>query len=384
MVVDRRGLEHDGGALTASLDRASETLDALAALADGRSCTYITVTRPDRADPAAALFTGFGRALEHEAPGFRPIRVEVDPGAPEPALAEILDQVAAGDREVRVADGARLVPTWSAAGPGSGGTSLRRGAHYVITGGAGGLGRLLTAHLVEHWAAKVTWLGRSGGQEDGTGEARHTGATSGGAVHTLRADVTDADALAAALAAARRRFGPVHGVVHAAGLLHDAPAREQTGEQLRSVLAPKTFGSVAVDSATADDPLDFFVMMSSFVGTLGNGGQTAYCAANRFLDAFAEHRRSLVERGERSGRSVSVAWPLWREGSMRMPDSVRRLIGSTLGFGQLDTPAGLLALENALRQDSSRVWSLSATRTGSRRHWPAPLFPADRRRDPCR
>lgn len=355
VVVDRRGLEHDGGALTASLDRASETLDALAALADGRSCTYITVTRPDRADPAAALFTGFGRALEHEAPGFRPIRVEVDPGAPEPALAEILDQVAAGDREVRVADGARLVPTWSAAGPGSGGTSLRRGAHYVITGGAGGLGRLLTAHLVEHWAAKVTWLGRSGGQEDGTGEARHTGATSGGAVHTLRADVTDADALAAALAAARRRFGPVHGVVHAAGLLHDAPAREQTGEQLRSVLAPKTFGSVAVDSATADDPLDFFVMMSSFVGTLGNGGQTAYCAANRFLDAFAEHRRSLVERGERSGRSVSVAWPLWREGSMRMPDSVRRLIGSTLGFGQLDTPAGLLALENALRQDSSRV-----------------------------
>lgn len=355
VVVDRRGLDGDGGAPTDSLHRATDTLDTLARLADGRSCTYVTLTRPDRDDPAAALFTGYGRALEQEAPGFRPVRVEIARDAPEPTLADVLAQAASGDREVRLADGARLVPAWTARRPGGTGIPRRRGGHYVITGGAGGLGRLLTAHLVEHRAAKVTWLGRSGGREGGTGETSRLSEPYGGAVHSVRADVTDPDALTAALADARSRFGPVHGVVHAAGLLRDAPAREQSGEERRHVLAPKTLGSVALDAATADDPLDFFLMMSSFVGTLGNRGQTAYCAANRFLDAFAEHRDSLVERGQRSGRSVSVAWPLWRDGSMRMPDSVRRLIGSTLGFGQLDTSDALAAFEDVLRLDSPRV-----------------------------
>lgn len=40
-------------------------------------------------------------------------------------------------------------------------------------------------------------------------------------------------------------------------------------------------------------PLDFFTMLSSISGILGNMGQSNYAAANTFLDAFASYRQSM-------------------------------------------------------------------------------------------
>ncbi|GHH93576.1 hypothetical protein GCM10017779_40330 [Streptomyces capillispiralis] len=343
VVVDRRALDRAAEPLAPWLREMTDTLDVLPALADrSPSLTYVTLARPDRDDPAPSLATGFGRALEREAPGFRAVRIETGPG--EPALAHVLSLVATGAPEARADGPGHLVRTWTRATVPAGTPPFRRGGHYVVTGGGGGVGRLLTAYLVERWAARVTWVSRSGG-----------GAGPGGAVRRLRADVTDPGALAAALSAARREHGPVNGVFHAAGVLNDGAARDRTPDEVRAVLAPKTWGCLAVDEATSGDPLDFFVLMSSYVGTLGNAGQTSYCAANRFLDAFAEHRASLVERGTRSGRSVSVAWPLWSDGGMDMPSAVRRLTETTVGLTPIDTPAALAALEDALLLGRPRV-----------------------------
>ncbi|MEZ3181299.1 SDR family NAD(P)-dependent oxidoreductase [Streptomyces pimonensis] len=344
VVVDRRGLDRAVEPPARKLQETADTLDVLTVLADeGRSLTYVTLVRPDRDDPAAALTTGFGRALEREAPGFRSVRIETD--ADEPDLTQVLSLVATGAPEIRAGGPDRFVRAWAGATvPAGEAPPLRRGGHYVVTGGGGGVGRLLTAYLVEEWAARVTWVSRSGEET-----------APGGTVRWTRADATDPDALAAALSAAREAYGPVNGVFHAAGVLNDGAARTRTPDEVRAVLAPKTWGCLAVDEATADDPLDFFMLMSSFVGTLGNAGQTSYCAANRFLDAFAEHRAAQVERGARSGRSVSVAWPLWSDGGMDMPPAVRRLTETTLGLVPIDTSAALTVLEEALVLGRPRV-----------------------------
>lgn len=58
-----------------------------------------------------------------------------------------------------------------------------------------------------------------------------------------------------------------------------------------SVLA-KVKGTLNLHQALPKD-LDFFVMLSSISGVIGNASQANYAAANTFLDAFAEHRRAL-------------------------------------------------------------------------------------------
>ncbi|MGW6455147.1 SDR family NAD(P)-dependent oxidoreductase [Streptomyces sp. NPDC055078] len=224
-------------------------------------------------------------------------------------------------------------------------TAFRQGGSYLVTGGAGGIGRSLAAYLLERYAARVALLGRS---PDDCAGLRATARGRGGDLVYIRADVTDATALDAAVATARERFGRLHGVIHAAGVTDDAPLRDQTEDRFRRVLAPKAVGAVLLDRATADDDLDFLVMFSSVVGTLGNAGQAGYAAANRFLDAFARQRDAAVARGERGGRSLSIAWPFWADGGMRMPDAARRLAATALGLRPIGTPAALRALEYAL------------------------------------
>jgi acyl carrier protein len=114
--------------------------------------------------------------------------------------------------------------------------------------------------------------------------------------------VADAGQLAAVLAEARRAMPPLRGVVHAAMVLDDAFLPQLTADRFAAVLGPKAVGAWNLHELTADDPLDFFVLFSSFAAVLGSPGQANYAAGNAFLDALAHHRRAL-------GRpAVAVNW----------------------------------------------------------------------------
>lgn len=55
---------------------------------------------------------------------------------------------------------------------------------------------------------------------------------------------------------------------------------------------PKIQGTWNLHEAFTSQPLDFFVLFSSFSGLLGHWGQANYASANTFLDAFAQYRHS--------------------------------------------------------------------------------------------
>lgn len=59
-----------------------------------------------------------------------------------------------------------------------------------------------------------------------------------------------------------------------------------------SVLRPKYFGTWNLHRHLPAD-LDFFVMLSSISGIIGNATQAAYAAGSTFLDTFAMYRNSL-------------------------------------------------------------------------------------------
>jgi NAD(P)-dependent dehydrogenase (short-subunit alcohol dehydrogenase family) len=85
------------------------------------------------------------------------------------------------------------------------------GSTFVVTGGASGLGRATVERIVAGGGqAAILDLGRSAGAEVAAGLGARALFTPG--------DVSSADEVAAALAAAVARFGAVHGVVNCAGV----------------------------------------------------------------------------------------------------------------------------------------------------------------------
>lgn len=69
-------------------------------------------------------------------------------------------------------------------------------------------------------------------------------------------------------------------------------------------MTPKVSGAKALYEALRECDLDFFVMTSSISAALGQPGQSAYSAANSFLDAFACHLRTQAVP------AVSLALPM--------------------------------------------------------------------------
>jgi acyl carrier protein len=85
---------------------------------------------------------------------------------------------------------------------------------------------------------------------------------------------------------------PVKGVLHGAMVLKDALLETTTLDNWQSVIGPKVDGAMNLHCVLGGSPLDFFICLSSVVGTLGNPGQSSYAGSNSFLDAFCEWRRS--------------------------------------------------------------------------------------------
>ena len=63
--------------------------------------------------------------------------------------------------------------------------------------------------------------------------------------------------------------------------------------QWSSICTPKIPGAWNLHDATLGTPLDFFIMLGSASGIIGNRGQAAYAATCSFLNAFAQYRASL-------------------------------------------------------------------------------------------
>ena len=66
-------------------------------------------------------------------------------------------------------------------------------------------------------------------------------------------------------------------------------------EDYQQVIMPRVKGAWNIHNAllAGHSDLDFFVVLSSATGILGNPGQSAYAASNSFLDAFARYRHKL-------------------------------------------------------------------------------------------
>jgi acyl transferase domain-containing protein len=167
-------------------------------------------------------------------------------------------------------------------------------------------------------------------------EIRHTLAViarSGAQVRYEAVDVADAVALHEMLARVRREWGPISGLVHAAGVLADKRIAEKTDAQFDHVFDTKVKGLRHLLTATQDDPLKLLCVFSSVSARCGNTGQADYAMANEVLAkvAWAESRRrpGLVAK--------SLGWGPW-QGGMVTPQLRDRF--AALGVPMIPLVAG--------------------------------------------
>ncbi|MBV9496107.1 MAG: SDR family NAD(P)-dependent oxidoreductase, partial [Acidobacteria bacterium] len=230
---------------------------------------------------------------------------------------------------------------------------LRENGVILITGGAGGLGLVFAHMLAKQSKAKLVLMGRSslsGEREAKLDELRAAGAE----VLYVAGDISKREDVEKAIAETRSRFGALHGVIHAAGLVRDAYIRNKTTDELRAVLAPKVDGTLHLDELTKEDRLDFFVTFSSLAAVTGNPGQSDYSFANAFMDSFVANRERQRAAGERSGKSLSINWALWADGGMRPDEQTELAMKKTLGMKPLSIATGIDAFLRGLGSNRSR------------------------------
>ncbi|MDB1090420.1 SDR family NAD(P)-dependent oxidoreductase, partial [Streptomyces sp. ACA25] len=216
----------------------------------------------------------------------------------------------------------------------------------LVTGGTGALGAHVARGLADRGAAHLVLVSRSGPAAEGADELARTVEAAGARVTVVACDVGNPAELAALLERLPEDE-PLTAVVHAAGVLDDAPLDALTPDRVGAVLRAKADAALSLHSATAGLDLDAFVLFSSLAGTLGNPGQGAYAAANAVLDALAAHRRALGLPG------TAVAWGPWAGGGMLAAAAADRM--RRAGVTPLDPDRALVALDAAVVGDDAHL-----------------------------
>ncbi|MCC7367457.1 MAG: SDR family NAD(P)-dependent oxidoreductase [Chloroflexi bacterium] len=316
------------------------------------------VVRPEH----AALF-GLMRSISQEYAQLRTVHIDLSSDEPPAQVAAaVLGEVAGGgqDRSVAYRDGTRLAPELAALdpAPAADGIRLREGGVYWITGGLGGIGRLLARSLAERYRARLVLSGRTVPPRRDRWDAYLSGASiddpmarairdiqgieaAGGEILILDVDVSETWQTRRALRQILERFGALHGVFHAAGVVRDSLIRSKDLATFREVLRPKIQGTLCLERALEGQPLDFLALFSSVAAIAGNIAQSDYSTANAFLDGLAWSRRT-------QGRPyVTLNWSLWESGGMGTSDFIQDA-ARTRGIVPIPSTVGVHALERAL------------------------------------
>jgi acyl transferase domain-containing protein len=238
------------------------------------------------------------------------------------------------------------------------GRDFRHHGVYLITGGLGRIGRLLSRHLAESVQARLVLIGRTElpprnfwddwlrdhDEEDEVSIRIHAVRSLeqlGSEVLLIAADVGDKNEMGMAVDRALGQFGAIHGIIHAAGTTVGpsirCPIQEIEPEHSTSQFQPKVDGLYAMEQALRGRELDFCLLFSSNASVLGGLGFAAYSAANAFMDAFAAHR------GRRSTTAwISATWDGW-------PGAADSAVRSSIDQFALSRSEALDAFERVVR-----------------------------------
>ncbi|MBD5654882.1 MAG: glucose 1-dehydrogenase [Candidatus Eremiobacteraeota bacterium] len=229
------------------------------------------------------------------------------------------------------------------------------GKAALVTGASRGIGRAVAVDLARH-GAELALVGRDAAALEATAQAARE-ARAATRILTHLADVADADAVNAFVAATVAEFGHIDIAVANAGQSVDGlilRTKAADIERMLSVNLKSAFYLVAaVARPMVKQRSGSIVLISSIVGVAGNAGQAAYAAAKAGLLGLA--KSVAKELGSRNVRVNAVA-PGLIETAMTesMPEQARAHYLATIPLGRAGTPDDVSGVVPFLCSDAAR------------------------------
>lgn len=181
------------------------------------------------------------------------------------------------------------------------------GQHALVTGGGTGIGAAVAREL-NGLGASVTVIGRRAAPLDQIADSLQRG-------FAVTADVTSAESIDSAFAAARERFGTVSILVNNAGIAESAPVQRTSLDMWRRHLDINLTGSfLCMQAYLAEPPVSGRIInVASIAGVQGAAYIAAYCASKHGLVGLT--RAAAAELFAR-GITVNAVCPGYTETDM--------------------------------------------------------------------
>ncbi|MCK0471883.1 SDR family NAD(P)-dependent oxidoreductase [Halalkalibacter sp. APA_J-10(15)] len=249
---------------------------------------------------------------------------------------------------------------------------FRKNAFYLITGGSKGVGYNLAKKIVETYGANVILLGRSNFDHELEKKINKIKINQS-IVEYMKCDISNEEQVSLISDRIKSKGYQINGILHSAGNVHDALFMKKDEAGIQGVLRPKIDGTILIDKYFSNQNLEFFILFSSLTSVVGNIGQTDYGYANSFMDHYSSYRR---EKGL-PGNTVSINWPLWDCGGMKLGNGNSSYILKLTGMEPMSVDEGLKAIQVAqncnsgqvivFKGDSNQLFEYMATKKKERR-----------------